>query len=172
MKSIPSEYSSFLFIDVSCGCVRKGLCFRYMWSPSGSNPHIAFTLRNLIHLQGSKLPQSGSFDPHRIHIVIVVSNPLSLCSHYTGKWFRCRVDPMSLHQKVLMWTRPKTFSIFQDVFFCFVLFCFVFVLFFTIVMIVAALLLNLTYCWALEYVKSKRFHSKRWMPLIGENSDT
>ena len=103
---------------------RKGLCFRYMWSRSGSNPHIAFTLRNLINLLGSKLPQSGSFDPHRIHIVIVVSNPLRLSSHYTGKWFRCRVDPMSLHQKVLMWTRPKIFSIFQDVFFLFV--CFVF----------------------------------------------
>ena len=76
--------------------------FRYMWSRSRSTPHIAFTLQNLTHLLGSKLPQSGSFDPHRIHIVNVGSNPLILCSHYTGKWFRCRVDPTSLHQKVLM----------------------------------------------------------------------
>ena len=37
----------------------------YMWSRSRSTPHIAFTLQNLIHLLGSKLPQSGSFAPHR-----------------------------------------------------------------------------------------------------------
>ena len=102
MKSIPSES-----IDVSHSMCQRGSCFRYMWSRSGSNPHIAFTLRNLTHLLGSKLPQSGSFDRHRIHIVNVGSNPLILCSHYTGKWFRCRVDPTSLHQKVLMWSRPR-----------------------------------------------------------------
>ena len=108
MKSIPSEYSLFHSIDVSHGMCQRGSCFRYMWSRSGSNPHIAFTLRNLTHLLGSKLPQSGSFDPHQIHIVNVGSNPLILCSHYTGKWFRCRVNPTSLHQKVLMWSRPKS----------------------------------------------------------------
>ena len=81
-------------------CVRA--LFRYMWSRSGSNPHIAFTLRNLTHLLGSKLPQPGSFDPQRESGVDVGSNPLILCSHYTEKWFGCRVDPTSLHQKVLM----------------------------------------------------------------------
>ena len=110
MKSIPSEYSSFRSIDVSHGMCQKGSCFRYMWSRSGSNSHIAFTLRNLTHLLGSKLPQSGSFDPHRIHTVNIGSNPLILCSHYTGKWLRCRVNPTSLHQKVLMWSRPYIFN--------------------------------------------------------------
>ena len=114
IKSIPSEYSSFSSIDVSHGMCQRGSCFQYMWSRSGSNPHSAFTLRNLTHLLGSKLPQSGSFDPHRIHIVNVGSNPLILCSHYTGKWFRCRVDPRSLHQKVLMWSRPNT-AIIDDI---------------------------------------------------------
>ena len=112
IKSIPSEYSSFRSIDVSHGMCQRGSCFRYMWS----NPHIAFTLRNLTHLLGSKLPQSGSFDPHRIHIVNVGSDPLILCSHYTGKWFRCRVDPTSLHQKILLWSRPKLRSALWRVF--------------------------------------------------------
>ena len=87
-------------------CVREGLCFWYMWSRSGSNPHITFTLRNVTQLLGSKLLQSGSFDSHWIHLVNVGSNPLILCSHYTGKWFWCRVDLTSLRQKVLMWLRP------------------------------------------------------------------
>ena len=72
--------------------------FRYMWSRSRSNPHIAFTLQNLTHLLGSKLPPWGSFDPHRGCGVDVGSKPLVLCSHQWGKWFRPRVDSMSLHQ--------------------------------------------------------------------------
>ena len=105
MKSIPSEYISFRSIDVSHGMCQRGSCFRYMWSRSGLNPHIAFTLQNLTHLLWSKLPQSGSFDPHRIHIVNVGLNPLILCLHYTGKWFRCGVDPTSKGPDVL---RPNT----------------------------------------------------------------
>ena len=66
MMSIPIEYSLFCSIDLSRGMCQRGsmLKFRYMWSQSGSTPHIAFTLPNLTHLVGLKLPQSGGFDPH------------------------------------------------------------------------------------------------------------
>ena len=99
-SQFPVNTVCFVPLTYPTVCVKKGLASG-ICGVDLDRIHIiiAFTLQNLTHLLGSKLPQSGSFDPHRIHIVNVGSNPLILCSHYTGKWFWCRVDPTSLHQR-------------------------------------------------------------------------
>ena len=48
----------------------------------------AFTLQNLFHVLGSKLPHGGGLDPHCRCGIDVASKPHILCSHYAGKWGR------------------------------------------------------------------------------------
>ena len=48
----------------------------------------AFTLQNLFHVLGSKLPHGGGLDPHCRCGIDVASKPHILCSHYAGKWSR------------------------------------------------------------------------------------